>query len=144
MQLESDFPEVPTAHIRAVMTINNSLYAPAYLALRVQQRTVPLPYRPLARARSKGKGKRVQRRDEELEAEIRWVQETLEEEEVQHATQVAEAEAEEEEGGIECGCCFTDYPFVSVPARHLTFHPSLVSPTHRTRWYSAPRLICSV
>ena len=126
------------------MAISNSLYAPAYLTLRAQQKTVPLPYRPLTRARSKGKGKRVQRRDEELEAEIRWVQETLEEEEVQHVTQVAEAEVEEEEGGIECGCCFTDYPFVSDPALELAFHRSLVSPTRRTRWCSAPKLICSV
>ena len=89
-QLESDFPLIPTPHIRAVMQENNMLYAPTYLVLRQQQATVPQPYKRLTRARSKGKGKGVRRYDEELEAEMRWVQEKVEEEEVRRVTEVAE------------------------------------------------------
>ncbi|TBU39099.1 hypothetical protein BD309DRAFT_873009 [Dichomitus squalens] len=120
--LDSEFVYIPSAHIRAVFNAHSMLYAPTYLELLAQQRRVPLPYKPMMRPRNKGKGKRVQKHDDELDLEMQWVRERLEEEE---ARRVAEAEEEarlKEEGGIECGCCFCEYPFdkmIQCPEAHL-------------------------
>ena len=111
--LDNEFATIPSAHIQNVFATNNKLYAPTFLELRAQQQRVPLPYKPVARSRSKSKGKRVQQHNDELDREMRWVKERLDEEE---AKRIAEAEEEkqlQEEGGIECGCCFCVYPFVS-------------------------------
>ena len=111
--LDNEFATIPSAHIQNVFATNNKLYAPTFLELRTQQQRVPLPYKPMAWSRSKGKGKRVQQHDDELDREMQWVKERLDEEE---AKRIAEAEEEkrlQEEGGFECGCCFCGYPFVS-------------------------------
>ncbi|KAI9060384.1 hypothetical protein FKP32DRAFT_1595464 [Trametes sanguinea] len=121
-QLTVDFPDIPTAHIRATFDSHNWLYAPAFLALREHQTLEPLPYRPITRPRPKGKGKAVALHDEELEKEMRWIREKIDEEESKKAAQLAEERRLEEEGGIECGCCFCEYPFdkmIQCPEAHL-------------------------
>ena len=127
------------------MQRNNMFYAPTYLELKAQQTAVPRPYKALSRPR-KGKGKRVQRHDAELELEIRWVQEKLEEDEVRRATEVVQEagpQETEEEGGIECGCCFTEYPFVRSHVVSKVLTANAPSASHRTRWCSARRPISS-
>ncbi len=69
----------------------------------------------MARPRHKGKGKRVQKHEAELEKELQWIREKLDEEEAKRAAEVEEELRLEEEGGIECGCCFSEYPFVRTP-----------------------------
>ncbi|KAI0632604.1 hypothetical protein C8Q77DRAFT_1118443 [Trametes polyzona] len=121
-QLVSDFPDIPTAHIRDVWQQHSMLYAPTYLALRDQRSLNPPPYKAISRPRPKGKGKGVQLHDAVFVRERRWLMEKLEEEEAKKAAEVAEELKLQEEGGIECGCCFTEYPFekmVQCPEAHL-------------------------
>ncbi|RDX42329.1 hypothetical protein OH76DRAFT_1363022 [Lentinus brumalis] len=121
-QLEAEFSDIPTAHIRQTFQEHNLLYAPTYLALLEQQRSNAPPYRAMARPRHKGKGKRVQKHEDELEKEMQWIREKLDEEEAKRAAKVEEELRLEEEGGIECGCCFSEYPFdkmVQCPEAHL-------------------------
>ncbi|KAI0820517.1 hypothetical protein BC628DRAFT_1330161 [Trametes gibbosa] len=121
-RLMSDFPNIPTAHIRDTWTQHRMFYAPTFLALRQHQTLQPLPYKPISRPRPKGKGKAVDHFDEEFERELGWVQETIEEEETKKAVELAEKRRMQEEGGIECGCCFCEYPFekmVQCPEAHL-------------------------
>ncbi|KAH9926626.1 uncharacterized protein BXZ73DRAFT_19576, partial [Epithele typhae] len=121
-QLEKDFPQTPTAYLRAILQDNNNLYAPAYLMLLERHNLAPLPFKRLSRPRTKGKGKARQRFDPELSAELRWIQGREEVHEVQRATEIPEEQAMLEEDSIECGCCFTDYPFskmVQCPEAHL-------------------------
>ena len=80
--LNSEFATIPSAHIQNVFAASNKLYAPTFLELRTQQQHVPLPYKPMAWSRSKGKGKRVQQHDDELDREMQWVKERLDEEEL--------------------------------------------------------------
>ncbi|KAI0742253.1 hypothetical protein C8Q80DRAFT_1108089 [Daedaleopsis nitida] len=120
--LEREFLDIPTSHIRLTFKEQNSLYAPTYLALHEQQRSHAPPYKPMVRPRNKGKGKRIHRIDALLNEEAQWVREKLEQEEAQRAHAVAEEMRLQEEGGIECGCCFSDYPFdkmVQCPEAHL-------------------------
>ncbi|KAH9856068.1 hypothetical protein C2E23DRAFT_809859 [Lenzites betulinus] len=120
--LLSDFSDIPTAHVREIWTQNHMFYAPTFLALREHRTLQPLPYKPMSRPRPKGKGKAVDHLDEEFERELRWVQEKLEEDDTKKAAELAEERRLQEEGGIECGCCFSEYPFekmVQCPEAHL-------------------------
>ncbi|KAI0665506.1 hypothetical protein C8Q78DRAFT_986254 [Trametes maxima] len=121
-QLISDFPDIPVAHIRETLNAHGLLYAPTFLALREHRTLKPLPYKPVTRPRPKGKGKGIQQHDDEFERELQWVRAKLEEEEAKKAEEAAEELRLQEEGGIECGCCFTEYPFdkmVQCPEAHL-------------------------
>ncbi|KAI0713080.1 hypothetical protein C8T65DRAFT_739128 [Cerioporus squamosus] len=101
-QLEAEFVDIPTAHIRQMFLECNLLYAPTYLALVEQQRS--------------------NKHDDDLEREMQWVREKLDEEEAKRAAELEEELRLQEEGGIECGCCFSEYPFdkmVQCPEAHL-------------------------
>lgn len=82
------------------------------------QAATPRPYRqnnhPRTDAQNKGKG--VARSDPEFDQERAWLVRKLEERKVakdpEVAAQLNEKEYEDAGAGIECGCCFTDYPFV--------------------------------
>ena len=118
-----DFPTIPVKHIRAKLREHNQLYAPTYLYLHKEARGLPrdLPYRPKQPTRSRDKGKR--KPHEELEKEIAWIQSNFTFEAaaqpagtvVSAAASSSVAEAEPEDGGIECGCCFSNYAFVRTP-----------------------------
>ena len=145
-QLESDFADIPTAHIRLTFVSHNALYAPTYLALQEQQASHAPPYKKMARARTKGKGKRVQKHDPELEKELQWIQEKQEEEDAKRAAEIAEELRVQEEGGIECGCCFSEYPFVRtllIASRPCPVNTRAAAPACRRRWCSAQRRTCS-
>ncbi|EIW57041.1 uncharacterized protein TRAVEDRAFT_73305 [Trametes versicolor FP-101664 SS1] len=121
-QLISDFPDIPTAHIRETFQQHNVLYAPTFFALREHRTRKPLPYKAISRPRPKGKGKAIQQHDADFERELQWVQEKLEEEDAQKARELAEEARLQAEGGIECGCCFCEYPFdkmIQCPEAHL-------------------------
>ncbi|KAI0739759.1 hypothetical protein C8Q80DRAFT_1200487 [Daedaleopsis nitida] len=116
--LEQHFLDIPTSHIRLTFNQYNTLYAPTYLALHEQQRSHAPPYKPMVRPRNKGKGKRIHRIDALLDEEVQWVKERPE----QEAQPVAEELRPQDEGGIECGCCFSEYSFdkmVQCPEAHL-------------------------
>lgn len=79
-----------------------------------------LPYRPLVHDR-KGKG-RVQDvstiEDTDFDMEHEWVVEEQARRDKKVAEKVNELECG---GGIECGCCFGDYPFVCIASRSYPF-----------------------
>lgn len=109
-------------------------YVPTHFALRDQQRSTNPPYAKQdadikdqrVKAKKKGKGKAAAM-DQEFEKERRWLIATLHKEAVEkegaatsatvpaHTDMMAvDDDDDNEEGGIECGCCFTEYPFVGV------------------------------
>lgn len=97
------------SHVRAQFYAHNSLYAPAYLFLYEEAKKPNLPYRLKAPGKT-GKGKNVLRHDAELAKEVEWVKLKLQED--AGGTQAEEDGTEDAEDGIECGCCFSTYPFV--------------------------------
>lgn len=125
-QLYADFPRIPVAHVRGRFFANNSLYAPTYLLLHEEAKIQPLPYKLKPETRH-GKGKGVLRHDAELVKEMEWVQLRLQEE---PSAQAADQGEEDEENSIECGCCFSIYPFekmIQCPEAHLFCTDCIIS-----------------
>lgn len=129
-----DFPEIPEDHIEVTFAMFEMFYAPTYFALLDQQLSSNPPYvkedadarRKRANAKKKGKRKAAAM-DEGFEKERKWLVAKLQKETVDWGGKPADVQAgagehelegccdeEEEEGTIECGCCFTEYPFVCV------------------------------
>ncbi|KAH9942854.1 hypothetical protein B0H21DRAFT_511019 [Amylocystis lapponica] len=118
-QLYTDFPQIPVSHVRAAWAHHNGLYAPTHLFLREEAKHPELPYKRKHAGRS-AKGKGVARTDEELEKEKAWL--ALRLQDAEGSAGPAPTEEHEDEGEIECGCCFTSYPFdkmVQCPEAHL-------------------------
>lgn len=91
-------------------------YAPAYLYL-LQHGSSPISVLPVAPNPGKRKGKAKSSHDnEEFMKEHTWLVQTLE---TRQGSPVPDSTSEhlEEGEGVECGCCFTTYPFVSFPGR---------------------------
>ena len=84
---------------------------------------------------AKGKEKALSHNDEEFEEERAWVvakaQEDAEHADAALAEKLNEQEYEESGDGIECGCCFSTYPFVRTAFRTPT--PAADSRSYRTR-----------
>ncbi|KDQ54307.1 hypothetical protein JAAARDRAFT_38467 [Jaapia argillacea MUCL 33604] len=135
-QLQSDFPFIPKPHISRTFIENNALYAPTYLFLAKQAREQggvgqpPLPYvEKKNRNRNMGKGKGRKLVDEELELEVEWIRGIRESGEEPGSDEGKEKAGEADVGmrdgdgdGMECGCCFSDYPFeklIQCPEAHL-------------------------
>ncbi|KAF8831462.1 hypothetical protein HHX47_DHR1000431 [Lentinula edodes] len=123
-----DFPDIPKPYIRKILYANKSLYAPAHLYLREEQQRGPpfayVPKKTLYKPSSKGKHRALE--DAEFEQERAWLLEKLKGDDVKMDGAVAERvnqqEYEECGDGIECGCCFTTYPFdkmIQCPDAHL-------------------------
>lgn len=96
--------------MRATFAVYNSLYAPAYLALLEDDKN---GQHKLKRKRNHIilEGEAI---DEELEKEKAWVKK-LQGEQSGISQSVADISlGNDEEGDIECGCCFSTAPFVSV------------------------------
>ncbi|KAJ3717653.1 hypothetical protein DFJ43DRAFT_789592 [Lentinula guzmanii] len=127
-QLMVDFPDIPKPHIRKILYANKGLYAPTHLHLAEEKaRGTPFPYFPkkiLYKPPSKGKHRALE--DAEFTRERAWLLEKLKENELKMdvavAEQVNQQEYDECGDGIECGCCFTTYPFdkmTQCPDAHL-------------------------
>jgi E3 ubiquitin-protein ligase RNF216 len=99
------------------------LYAPTYIFLEEERKKEPLPYTPkLTASRAKGKGK--DHVDADFDAERLWLLQYFQNKAARTGPEPAEAVAEEDEDegddGIECGCCFSTYPFVRLSLFHLS------------------------
>ncbi|KAF8986749.1 hypothetical protein BDQ17DRAFT_1259268, partial [Cyathus striatus] len=130
-QLQVDFPRIPKPYLRARLQAHKGLYAPTWLDMKEMERAnqndgVPLEYttKTIPYAPPKGKGKELH--DDEFEEELKWVQALEAKEKLQRDKELAEKVAEEEYertgDGIECGCCFSTYPFNKItqcPETHL-------------------------
>jgi E3 ubiquitin-protein ligase RNF216 len=117
-----DFPYIPKAYVRRTLLKNNSFYAPAHLVLAEELTREVLPYVKKTQAtRVTGKGKA--RQSVEFEAERQWIlrggrdadEDTVQGQGTTQAAEDADEEEDEEcEDGIQCGCCFSSYAFVSL------------------------------
>lgn len=93
-------------------------YAPTYLYL-LQHGATPtsvLPVVPsLGKRRGKAGGKPALEEEEFLKEHV-WLVQKLDN---RHGSPVPDFTSEhlKEDEGIECGCCFATYPFVSFPGR---------------------------
>ncbi|KAL0071545.1 hypothetical protein AAF712_001402 [Marasmius tenuissimus] len=117
-QLMLDFPEIPKPYIRKTLVSKKSLYAPTYFLLETDRKSGnPLPYVPkkITHRRATAKGKGIAHVDSELETEREWLVQKLAGDiagsDGQLAQQLNQQEYEENGDGIECGCCFSTYPF---------------------------------
>ena len=81
-----------------------------------------------------------------LEAELAGVgneKEVVDEEkEAVDAVMDDDGEEEEDGNGIECQCCFADYPFVRSLMIHLSSSLTLSPPTS-PKWFNVPKLTSS-
>lgn len=116
-QLLTDFPFIPKPHVRETLMRCRHFYAPTHLALLAEQKLPRLPYK-LKASKTKVSGKAVAD-DPDFTKEREWLLKHLglgPSAEVAEAPPVAHPEKavdESVDGGIDCGCCFTGYSFVS-------------------------------
>jgi TRIAD3 protein (E3 ubiquitin-protein ligase RNF216) len=124
-QLLLDFPYIPKPHVRKVLFNNKALYAPTYLFLAEEKERKPLPYNvKTVPSRVTGKGKAMH--DPDFDKEREWLllklQGDIAHNDAQVAEEMNEQEYEDSGNGIECGCCFSTYPFdkmIQCPDCHL-------------------------
>ncbi|KAG9124036.1 hypothetical protein FRC07_013115 [Ceratobasidium sp. 392] len=119
-----DFPQIPKDYIKKVFFKNRTLYAPAYFALRSDLEAGGrfVVKKTMARSEtSRGKRKALPE-NKDFDRERKWLLLFLEEELVKKAEEAELAECERDGTGVECGCCFGDFPFswmVQCPDAHL-------------------------
>jgi len=105
----------------------------------------PYPYIPKKTAARSSKGKGRQLRDDEFEREREWVlsmeKQIASKEDAVIAEKLNEQEYEECGDGIECGCCFSSHPFVSLRILSTCFSAS--ERCTRIRWFNVKTLIYS-
>ncbi|KAJ6547672.1 hypothetical protein B0H19DRAFT_1212188 [Mycena capillaripes] len=124
-QLMLDHPFIPKPYIRRTLVDHHSLYAPTYIFLEEQKRLGgALPYTlKTIPSRPPAKGKHKALNDLEFEKERDWILSRADEDSKEKdQVPVAVEEPGDCEDGIECGCCFSNYPFeqmVQCPDAHL-------------------------
>lgn len=100
-------------HTKAMLALNNNFYAPTHLVLLRQSNMAELPFKLRSSAcKVANKGKFF---DAEFDRERQWLLEKLQSDGAVTAGHQPVVQGEDEgdgEGGIECGCCFSEYPFV--------------------------------
>ncbi|KAG8688427.1 hypothetical protein FRC11_005453, partial [Ceratobasidium sp. 423] len=112
-----DFPTIPKDYIKKKFFDKKALYAPTFVALKedLKDGTKFVKKKSTKRSdKSRGKAK-APPESEDFELERIWL--------LQYLDERAELEECEQNGtGVECGCCFGDYPFswmIQCPEAHL-------------------------
>lgn len=98
--------------------MHENYYAPTYLYL-LQHGASPISVLPVAPDPVKRRGKASSKKssdEEEFMKEHTWLIQKLETRQRSPVPDLASEPLEEGEG-VECGCCFMAYPFVSFPER---------------------------
>lgn len=145
-QLMVDFPYAPKPYLRTQL-LKQRFYAPLHLFLA--EKRDPPPYVPKSvPSRVNGKGR--EKHDPEFEAERQWLlqrQNAPVSADVQPLPdQTNDSDACEEcEDGIECGCCFSLYPFdqmVQCPEAHLFCKSCMSSYASNLLGEHNPNIVC--
>ncbi|KAH7887197.1 hypothetical protein F5I97DRAFT_1873899 [Phlebopus sp. FC_14] len=143
-QLMLDFPRIPKPHIRTRL-LDNKFYAVSYFALVEDLKQNPLPFKmKLTDSVVSGKGKA--KHDPEFDKERQWV--LLRNQEIaasNDATLMDEQEYEDTGDGIECGCCFSSYPFdhmIQCPETHLFCKTCMASYASNLLGEHNPNIVC--
>lgn len=143
-QLMLDFPRIPKPHIRKRL-LDLRFYARTFLKLRddLAQQTPPFKLKTTNSVVS-GKGKA--RQDDIFTNELAWLQCYLTELDAAAAqVQAGEADKEQDEDGIECGCCFSSYAFdkmIQCPEAHLFCTSCMVSYASTLLGEHNPNIVC--
>ena len=121
----ADYPSAPKNYVKSAFTKAGNFYALAFFALLAERKDGKLPCKARSeRDLAKGKEKALSHSDEAFEEERAWVvakaQEDAEHADAALAEKLNEQEYEAAGDGIECGCCFSVYPFVSIAFRTPT------------------------
>ncbi|QRV85512.1 TRIAD3 [Ceratobasidium sp. AG-Ba] len=119
-----DFPQIPKDYIKKVFFNCKSLYAPSYFALRadLEAGNKFITKKTTSRSESSRGKRKALAENKDFDMERRWLLEHLEEEAIKKAEEAELAECEKNGTGVECGCCFGDFPFswmVQCPDAHL-------------------------
>ncbi|KAJ7271887.1 hypothetical protein B0H12DRAFT_1091875 [Mycena haematopus] len=133
-----DFPLIPKPHIRRTLFAHHSFYAPTHIFLAEEKSSGVLPYTPKTiPSRLPAKGKRKALHDAEFEKEREWIK--------SRAQAGVEEQSDECQDGIECGCCFADYPFekmIQCPDAHLFCSSCMTTYAETLLGSHDHRLIC--
>ncbi|KXN82310.1 hypothetical protein AN958_02742, partial [Leucoagaricus sp. SymC.cos] len=138
-QLQQDYPLLPKTYLRDKLLYHKGFYAPTFFYLRLLITRIKsgeilhqdMPYVPrktLYRPSAKGKAKILE--DAEFDRELAWVRRKVEGEEEGRGDNTSakgdeeqmESAGEDEENGLECGCCFSKFRFeklIQCPNAHL-------------------------
>jgi len=112
--IHSNFPDSDQTFIHEALSLHEGHCAPTYLYL-LRNGATPASVVPAAPKPEKRRGKigsKSYRDEEEFAKERTWLVQKLENE--RNPTVMESTSHVEEEGeAIECGCCFSSYPFVS-------------------------------
>ncbi|KAI9511179.1 hypothetical protein F5148DRAFT_406366 [Russula earlei] len=121
--LRCNFPDLDQAFIRETLSLHEGHYAPTYLYLLGHGATPAsiVPVAPSLRKRKSKVGSKSSLDEEEFVKEHTWLVEKLEN---QHSPLpgIISQDVEGEGEGIECGCCFSSYPFVRFSDCDLSPH----------------------
>ncbi|KAG8216970.1 hypothetical protein J3R82DRAFT_7275 [Butyriboletus roseoflavus] len=145
-QLMVDFPRIPKPHIRSRL-LDNRFYAPTYLLLTEELKKETIPFKLKSTNSVVGKGKT--REDPEFDKEREWVllkvAELATEKDAALAASVNHKEYEDNGEGIECGCCFSGYPFdqmIQCPEAHLFCKSCMTSYASNLLGEHNPNIVC--
>lgn len=138
-QLMVDFPYAPKPYLRTLL-LKRRFYAPSHLFLAEKRDTPPYVPKSLP-SRVSGKGR--EKHDPEFEAERQWL---LQRQNAPLPDRTNDDDACEEcEDGIECGCCFSLYPFdkmVQCPEAHLFCKSCMSSYASNLLGEHNPNIVC--
>ncbi|KIJ11696.1 hypothetical protein PAXINDRAFT_84162 [Paxillus involutus ATCC 200175] len=142
-----DFPRIPKPHVRSRL-LANRFYAPTYFLLSEELKRDHLPFK-LKSTNSVISGKGKSRQDLEFNKEREWVllkaQELATGKDAALADELNEEEYEDNGEGIECGCCFSSYPFdkmIQCPEAHLFCKSCMTSYASNQLGEHNPNIIC--
>ncbi|KAI5984865.1 hypothetical protein EDD15DRAFT_2176650 [Pisolithus albus] len=146
-QLMIDYPRIPKPHIRKRL-LECRFYARAYFKLSRDLDEKPPPFKPkLTNSVISGKGKLKE--DPIFQNELEWVKKRVAEAPVPPEEAFSEEsdtqECQEAGGGIECGCCFSSYPFdnmVQCPDAHLFCKSCMTSYSSTLLGEHNPNIVC--
>ena len=122
--LRSNFPAVERAYLNGALSLHKGCYAPTYLYL-LRQGADPASAVPCSPQHGRVKRKinsKAFLAEQEFMKEHTWLVKYMEPHDsttVLRSTPKVEGDGRDE---IECGCCFTNYPFVSLSGSLPTPH----------------------
>ncbi|KAI6141308.1 hypothetical protein BKA82DRAFT_4204623 [Pisolithus tinctorius] len=146
-QLMVDYPRIPKPHIRKQL-LEHRFYARAFFKLSRDLEQKPPPFRlKLINSVVSRKGKLKE--DPVFENEREWVRKKVTQVAVSRdealAEEINEQEYQETEDGIECGCCFSLYPFdnmIQCPDAHLFCKSCMTSYSSTLLGEHNPNIVC--
>jgi E3 ubiquitin-protein ligase RNF216 len=122
--LYANFPDVDKTYVLEALSLHEGHYTPAYLYL-LQHGLTPasvVPASPKVGKRRRKVNRKSSLNEDDLVREHIWLVGELENRRSAPVSEDPMPQSEEEGEGIECGCCFSSFPFVRFPTLILLSH----------------------